>query len=102
MSAGLLVTTVLGPSESVCVTVICRCRLLESRLGRVLSIENGRLITWTSLRVCPLCLPPLLRRRMVSGLTSRLVMSTWVPSVAVGLRKMIEMIWLTLTCLPVA
>lgn len=72
VEAGLLVTTVLGPSDRVWVTVMCRCRLFESRLGRILVVESGRLASLKSLPMCPLRLVLAFKPRMCTGLSSRL------------------------------
>lgn len=95
VEAGLLVTSRSGPSVSVCVKEVCRCRLLESLRGNWPTHVCGNRITLSRLFIQLSVLdidehPP----RMTSGLVIPLVTATSGPNESFGLRN----IKLTLVC----
>lgn len=97
----LLYMTMLGLRVTVCVTVTCRCRLLESLPGQWFTMEVGTLITLSSLPIWPVCYPELLTPRTCSGLLTEWKTEHTGLSELQGPRNIGRMRWWKLSRLPV-
>lgn len=94
---GLLSSMSPGPIDSVCVTVTCRCRLLENRAGKWLIRLGPSLIRCTSLLTCLWTRLPE-QRRIPTGLVRTLQTGRCGLSESTGLRKMHRMDECSLWC----